>query len=167
MMDRPPYAFLFGPDNGTSPEDNNVNEQKLLEKLRKVEALSAGATTEGERSAAENARERILARLKSLEQLDPPVEYRFTMSDRWARTLLVALLRRYNLPAYRYRRQRHTTVMTRVPARFVDEVLWPQFQDLDAELNAYLWEVTQRVVSKALETDTSDATVIDDSKILA
>lgn len=144
-----------------------MDGSKLMEKLRKVEALFAGATTEGERSAADNAREHILSRLRSIGQIEPPVEYRFTMRDQWARTLLVALLRRYDLPVYRYRRQRYTTVMTRAPARFVNEVLWPEFGQLDDELQAYLAEVTQRVISMALGVDTSDPDVIDEPKRLA
>jgi hypothetical protein len=143
-----------------------VDQARLLDKLRKVEALFAGATTEGERSAADHARDHILRRLKGLEEVDPPIEYRFTMRDEWARALFVALLRRYGLPVYRYRRQRYTTVMTRVPTRFVDEVLWPEFDQLDDELHDYLREVTQRIVSKALGADTSDAEVIDEPRRL-
>ena len=86
----------------------------LLEKLRKIEALYAGASTDGERVAADNARQRIAAKLKRYGQADPPVEYRFTLENRWSRKLFVALLRRYGLRPYRYRRQRLTTVMVRV-----------------------------------------------------
>jgi len=39
--------------------------------------------------------------------------------------------------------------------------LWPEFQKIDAELNAYLQEVTDRVVKKVLHEDSSDATVVD------
>ena len=47
---------------------------RLLEKLRAIEALFAGATTDGERVAAAEARKRIQLRLKVIEEADPPVE---------------------------------------------------------------------------------------------
>jgi hypothetical protein len=98
-----------------------VNEANLIEKLRLIEALFAGAKTEGEKDAADRARQRILERLKTVERADPPVEYRFGMNDMWQRRVFTALLRRYGIKPYRYSGQRHTTVMARVPKRFVDE----------------------------------------------
>ncbi len=53
-----------------------MDEARLIEKLLAVEALHAGATTKGERVAAENARRRILDRLRELVEEDPPIEYR-------------------------------------------------------------------------------------------
>jgi hypothetical protein len=92
-----------------------VDESKLLQKLRDLEALFAGATTDGERIAAGTARKRILGRLHELERSDPPVEYRFTLADGWSKRLFLSLLRRYELKPYRYRSQRRTTVMVRCP----------------------------------------------------
>ncbi len=48
------------------------------------------------------------------------------MPDMWPRRVFVALLRRYGIRPYRYRRQRYTTVMAKVSQRFVDDTLWPQ-----------------------------------------
>jgi len=78
-----------------------MDETKLVEKLARIEALFAGATTPGERDAAAAARERILERLRSIQ--DRPIEYRFTMANVWSRRLFVALLPRYDLTPYRYR----------------------------------------------------------------
>lgn len=72
-----------------------MDEARLIDKLRSIEALFAGATTTGEKVAAERARGRILERLKLWEKEDPPVEYRFSMADMWSRKVFVALLRRY------------------------------------------------------------------------
>ena len=83
-----------------------MEESKFIEKLRLIEALFSGAATEGERVAAERARERILERLKFWEREDPPLEYRFSMGDMWSRKVFVALLRRYGIRFYRYKRQR-------------------------------------------------------------
>jgi tRNA nucleotidyltransferase (CCA-adding enzyme) len=141
-----------------------IDERQLLEKLRSIERLHAGATTPGERMAAANARERIRRRLEEAARLDPPVEYQFRMADMWSRRLFVALLRRYGIQPYRYRRQRHTTVMARVPKRFLDETLWPEFQELSATLRRYLDEVTERVVSEGVYADSSEAEVVSDSR---
>lgn len=134
-----------------------MDEAKLRERLARIEALFAGATTEGERVAAAEARRRIQLRLEGMEAVAPPIEYRFTMADSWSRKLFVALLRRYDLKPYRYRGQRRTTVMVRVPERFVDETLWPEFQQLSATLREYLEDVTDRIIGDAIHADQSDA----------
>ena len=97
-------------------------QSQLREKLRKIEALFAGAGTSGERLAAEAALERVRARLSELGRQDAPIEMQCSMSDQSPRRLFVALCRRYGLKPYRYHRQRRTTVMVRVPNGFVDLV---------------------------------------------
>ncbi len=133
-----------------------MDERQLLEKLALIEALHSGAATTGERDAAAAARDRIRNRLRQFQSEDAPVEYSFKVADHWCHRLLVALLRRYQIRPYRYPRQRHTTVMARVPKRFVDEVLWPEFEELSQVLRQYLADVTERVIATALEPDASD-----------
>lgn len=136
------------------------DHQRLIEKLRRIEALFADrAATVGEKAAAGDARERILRRLEGFAQQDPPVEYTFTVRNRWSTKLFIALLRRYNIRPYRYPRQRYTTVMARVPKRFVDDTLWPEFCELDEILLKYLNEVTERVISESLNKDDSDVEI--------
>ncbi len=142
-----------------------MDETTLIAKLLKIEALFAGATTAGEQAAASHARGRILARLAELSREDPAVEYKFTMADEWSRKVFLALLRRYGLKPYRRYRQRYTTVMVRVPARFVDETLWPEFQRLTEELRAYLSQVTDRIVDQVLQADSSDAPVTEQRQL--
>lgn len=132
-------------------------EAHLREKLRKIEALFAGAGTAGERHAAEAALERIRARLAELERRDPAIELQFSKPDQWSRRLFLALCRRYGLQPFRYRRQRLTTVMVRVPRGFVDQVLWPEFQELNGALTIYLNEVTLRVIREEVYADASEA----------
>ncbi len=141
-----------------------IDEQKLIEKLQSIERLHAGATTPGERVAAANALDRIRQRLAAAAQLDPPVEYQFSMADMWSRQLFVALLRRYNIRPYRYYRQRYTTVMARIPKQFLDETLWPEYQELNATLRQYLDEVTTRVVSEGVYADSSEAEIVPESQ---
>ena len=131
--------------------------QQLLEKLRRVEALFASTPFEGERDAAADVMARIRERLAAQQALDPPVEFKFTLTDSWSQRLMIALLRRYGLSPYRLRGQRRTTVMARVPQGFVDQTLWPEFVQLDNTLRAYLDEVTDRVIREAIHTDVSDA----------
>ena len=136
-----------------------MTSDQLIERLRLIEALFAGAATPGEREAAAQARERIRARLQSQQVTDPPVEYRFSLRDRWSRQLFVALLRRYEIRPYRYARQRHTTLNARVSRTFVNETLWPEFQELSRTLEAFLAEVTEKVIREAITTDASDVEV--------
>jgi hypothetical protein len=143
-----------------------LDEKALLEKLRRIEALHAGATTPGERDAAANAMRVIQQRLKLVEQEQPPVEYKFTLGDNWSRKLFMALARRYGLKPYRYRRQRYTTVMLRVPERFVRDTLWPEFVELDQVLRETLERATDQVVGQVFEQETSEAEVRDDQKLV-
>lgn len=143
-----------------------MNEQKLIEKLRLIEALFSGDTTKGEEVAAELARERILERLRLMEKVEPLVEYRFSMADMWTRKVFVALLRRYGINPYRYSRQRYTTVMARVSKRFVDETLWPEFLEISKTLKAYLSEITDRVVTQVIHQDSSEAEVVKEPALI-
>ena len=79
------------------------------------------------------------------------------MADQWSRRLFLALARRYGLAPYRYRRQRLTTVMVRVPRGFIDQVLWPEFQELNKALVHYLNEVTLRIIHDEVHGDASEA----------
>ena len=133
------------------------SEAELREKLRKIEALFAGAGTDGERDAAGAALARLRARLDELRQRDPAVELQFSMPDQWSRQLFVALCRRYGLQPFRYARQRLTTVIVRVPRRFVEQVLWPEFQELNRALTSFLNEVTLRVIHEEVYSDASEA----------
>lgn len=130
-----------------------MREQDLLDKLRKIERLYAGAATPGEKEAAADAMARIKRRLGETAKVDRPIEYKFTLADGWSKKLFTALLRRYSLKPYRYARQRRNTVMVRVPRSFVDETLWPEFLELSEVLQTYLDEVTERVIARAIHED--------------
>ena len=119
--------------------------------------MFAGAGTPGEKQAAEAGLERIRARLAELEQSDPAIEMQFSLPDVWSRKLFLALCRRYGLKPYRLARQRATTVMLRVPKKFVDQVLWPEFRELNTELTRYLDDVTTRLIREEVHRDTSEA----------
>src|SRR5262245_12324070 len=121
-------------------------EGTLLEKLRKIEALHAGTTVDGEREAARRAAERIRERLAELRGREREVELLYRIADPWKRRLFVALCRRYGLEPFREAGRRFTTVQVRAPRSFHDRTLWPEFQALAAELDAHLNELTERVI---------------------
>lgn len=47
--------------------------------------------------------------------------------------------------------------MAKVSRSFVDETLWPEHEQLSAELRKHLEAVTQRVIEEVLESDGTDA----------
>jgi hypothetical protein len=134
-----------------------ITEAELKAKLRKIEALFAGAATAGERNAAQAARDRIQAKLRDLEGQEAPVEMKFTLGDGWNMRLFLALCRRYGLKPYRKHGQHRTTVMLEVVASFADNILWPEFTQLAEALRAYLDEATERIIREEVFKDTAEA----------
>jgi hypothetical protein len=138
-------------------------QSQLRDKLRKIEALFAGASTAGERLAAEAALERVRAKLAAMDREDPASELQFSLADQWSRHLFIALCRRYGLKPYRYHRQRRTTVMVRAPRRFIEQVFWREFRDLDEDLRVYLQDVTLKLIREEVYADTSEAPEVPDA----
>ena len=134
-----------------------TTEQQLRDKLRKITALFEGAATAGERQAAAAAIDRLQQALKSASAAQPPPEIKFSMPDQWQRRLFSALCRRYGLEPYRYKGQRHTTVMVRAPQRFVDLTLWPEYVELQAALHSWLNEATERIIREEVYGEAADA----------
>ena len=100
-----------------------MDEAALQDKLRKIEALHAGTTSDGEREAARLAAERIRARLAEVRAREPDVELVYTLPDPWTRKLFLALCRRYGLKPFRRFRQRYTTVQVVAPATFQQKIV--------------------------------------------
>lgn len=119
----------------------------LDEKLRKIEALFDGAKTKGERTAAARAKQRILERAKQKRSFDEK-EFTVALRDRWSKRLFVALCNKYDLRTYRYKRQKYTTTMVRVSESFLNEVLWPEFQQYSKSLNEFVTSITDDLIAK-------------------
>jgi hypothetical protein len=79
-----------------------IDEAHLRDKLRKIEALFAGAATPGERQAAGAAAERIRLQLVAAASTESEIEMRFSIPNPWSRRLFIALCRRYGLRPFRY-----------------------------------------------------------------
>jgi hypothetical protein len=132
-------------------------EGTLLEKLRKIEALHAGTTVDGEKEAARRAAERIRARLAELRGQEKDTVRVYRLPDPWTRKLFLALCRRYGLKPYREGGRRYSTVQLRAPETFQKQTLWPEFLALSKELHAHLDELTERVIREAIDEDVSEA----------
>lgn len=134
-----------------------TTEQQLREKLRKITALFEGAATAGEREAAAAAIHRIRQTLHAAINTETLREMKFSMADQWQRRLFSALCRRYGLEPYRYKGQRHTTVMVRAPRSFVDKTLWPEYLELQSALHSYLNEATERIIREEVHREAGEA----------
>ncbi|MET4898616.1 hypothetical protein RN629_15885 [Sphingomonadaceae bacterium jetA1] len=132
-------------------------EQRLREKLRKIEALFAGAATAGEKAAAGAAAERIRRQFSETKSREKVEEFKFSISDPWSRQLFTALCRRYGLRPFRYTRMHRQTVMVHAPASFVNNTLWPEFQELSDALSAHLMIITERIIREEVFATTGEA----------
>ena len=139
-------------------------EQSLREKLRKIEALFAGAATDGERLVAGAAADRIRTRIGTAASQGKAIEVKFPIPDMWSRRLFVALCRRFGLRPFRYRRMHRQTIAIRAPNSFVDQVLWSEFEELSAALTAYLSEITERVIREEVHGETGEADEVDEPR---
>lgn len=133
-----------------------ITEAQLREKLLKIYALFEGATTPGERNAAAAAIKRVKEALATEQQRERLLEMRFSLPDRWQRRLFAALCRRYGLEPYRYKGQRYSSMMLRVPKAFIDGVLWPEFLEIKQALDEYLNEATERIIREEVYQNTKE-----------
>jgi len=137
-------------------------EQILRDKLRKIEALFAGAATAGEKAAAGAAAERIRERLGQAAAEEKSIEMKFSIPDVWSRQLFIALCRRYGLRPFRHPRMHRQTIMIKAPKSFIEQVLWSEFQELNAALVAYLSEITEKIIREEVHGETGEAEEIDE-----
>ncbi len=130
-------------------------DERLRERLSKLEALFARAGTAGEQAAAGAAIERLRGRVGP--RTDPEVELKFTLPDAWSVRLFVAVCRKHGVRPYRYARQRRTTVMVRVQERAFDRLVWAEFSDLQNALELYFEETVDHLITEAMHSDGDDS----------
>jgi hypothetical protein len=159
----PLSAIRRGPGAMTG---ENSAEARLREKLRKIEALFAGAGTAGEKAAAGAAADRIRALLGNAAGSEALEEIRFSVPDIWSRKLFIALCRRYGIRPFRYHRMHMQTVIVKAPRSFVDGVLWPEFQELSSALTTYLAEITEKLIREEVHGEMREAEEIDEPRRL-
>jgi len=132
-----------------------MTRDEIIAKILKVEALFHGTTMAGERNAAQSALERLQAQLAN--EAESPTEYQFSLPDPWKRKLFLALARRHGLKPYRLPRQRYSTVMLKITRRHLDDVFWPEYEELSELLSKYLREATDDIISWGVHGDLSEA----------
>ena len=136
-----------------------MNEQELLAKLKKIKALYEGALSDGEKQASAEAMKRVQERLDKIKRTEIAMEFKFCLSDLYQRRLWVAILRKNGISPYRYKRQKYTTVMARMP-KSICTSLWNEFKELSEVLRQYLDELTNTIIQGSVHEDTSEATII-------
>ena len=139
-------------------------EDSLRDKLRKIETLFAGGATAGEKAAAGAAAERIRARLGKAARGERPEEIKCSVPDSWSRQLFIALCRRYGLRPFRYPRMHKQTVIIKAPRSFIEQVLWPEFEELSSALTAYLNEITNRLIREEVHGEMQDAEEVEEPR---
>lgn len=142
------------------------SEDRLREKLRKIEALYAGAATAGEKAAAGAAADRIRKQFETASRTESPKEFKFSIPDPWSRQLFIALCRRYGVRPFRYPRMHRQTVLILAPASFVQQVLWPEFEELSDALTSHLLEITEKIIREEVHEATQDAEEVEEPRRL-
>jgi hypothetical protein len=130
----------------------------FLDKLSKIEALINRASSDGERQAAQLAKERILDKIIS-DQVNKPIEYRVSFNSPWEKRLFLALCHKHSFHTYRYQRQKHTTACVRVSKPMMDEVLWPEYLRYSKMLRELVEEITQDLINKIHKVDEEEMVV--------
>ena len=119
----------------------------FLDKLAKIEALIQRASLEGERQAAQLAKERIIAKL-SLNQPEEPIEYKVSLRSSWEKSLFIALCRKHGFQTYRYPKQKFTTARLRIRESIMKGILWPEYLRYSKMLQELVEDIMQDVINK-------------------
>jgi hypothetical protein len=127
----------------------------IADKIRKIEALIAGAKSDGERQAAEFAKQRLQEKITA-----QPIDYTVRLHSRWEKKLFVAICSKHGLHTYRYMRQKYTTAMVRVAKPFMDLVLWPEYNKYASILHKLTEEISTDLISKIHLVKEEDETII-------
>lgn len=127
----------------------------IADKIRKIEALIAGAKSDGERQAAEFAKRRLQEKIVA-----EPVEYTVRVHSHWEKKLFVAICAKHGIRTYRYMRQKYTTTMIRVAKPFMESVLWPEYQKYAGILHELTGEISSNLIAKIHLVKEEDETVI-------
>lgn len=126
----------------------------IFDKLQKVQALIDRASSEGERQAAELAKQRLRDRIK-----ENPIEYRVASHSKWEKRLFGAVCKKHGFNPYRYSRQKYTTTMVRVSKSVMDDVLWPEHMKYTSILREMVDDIASDLIDK-IYTGDKEETII-------
>lgn len=119
----------------------------VLDKLSKIEALIQRASSEGERQAAQHAKERVLSKIAE-RQSNIPIEYKISLDSPWKKRLFIAICSKHGYQTYRYSRQKRTTAHVRITKSMMEEVLWPEFLQYAKILEELVEEILKDLTDK-------------------
>lgn len=114
-----------------------------------------------DRDVLDAADDRIRARFRQAQETEEAIEMKFSIADGWSRQRFIALCRRYALRPFRYRRMHRQTIIFKALKSFIEGMLWPEFEELNAALTAYLAEITERVIREEVHGEIDDAEEVD------
>ncbi|NGX37427.1 MAG: hypothetical protein K1000chlam2_00581 [Chlamydiae bacterium] len=126
----------------------------LSNKIRKIEALISGTKSEGERQAAEFAKQRLEEKISA-----QPSEYSIRVNSPWKKRLFVAVCCKHGLHTYRYKGQKYTTTMTWVSKPFMDQILWPEFNKYAKIFDDLAEEIMNDLISKIHQVDEEEVVI--------
>jgi len=130
-----------------------LSELGLIDKLQKIQALYLGALTPGEKAAAAHAMTNIQNKLESYKHQERVTEWKFGVNNYFEKRLLKAIFNKYGIETYRYSGQRHTTLNAKTTDTIVNEVVWPQYQEMAKVLRDHFDKLTNEVIKEALGED--------------
>ena len=122
--------------------------EKLLERIKKIEALIVGAQTEGEKNAAISAKDRVLNTYQELKTEANNVEFILRAPDSWHKRLLLSICRKYGLKLYRYKGQKYTTVMVNVNEEYLNKIVWKEYLEYSDHLEKLVGAITDGLIDK-------------------
>lgn len=128
-----------------------MDDEKLFENLRGIEAEALGVPATADRSARKQAIESLRAKLADARTREPDDTFSVSLPDPWQMAIFLALARRYGLRPHRHARQRRSTVIVTAPVSFYERVLWPEFAVLSGALGAWFDLLTSRVLREVLD----------------
>lgn len=130
----------------------------ILEKLKKIEALIEGATTEGEQKAALLAKERVLSSFNK-NQTSQLIEYKVTAESYWKKRLFVALCHKRGLQTYRYYRQKYTTTNVKISKDIMENDLWPEYIKFSKILEDLVEDIMKDIMKKIWQKDENETII--------
>jgi hypothetical protein len=131
----------------------------LQDKIKKIEALIAGSSSNAERQAAELAKSRLQER-QNMEFAAKPIEYTVPLGNFWKKKLFVALCNKYQIRTYRYKRQKYTTTMLRASPTVVENILWPEFNKYSAMLEEFVQDITNDLIAQIHDVKEDEIVIV-------
>ncbi len=122
---------------------SKIKKRKLFFELYLIE----GAKTNGERTAAILAKDRVNKKLIEKQGVELE-EYALYTRGNWHKKLLLAICRKHGVSPYRYKRQKYTTVMVRINEHFLNNVLWKEYLEYSDHLEKLVEEITNSIIRK-------------------